>query len=122
MSTTTKTKSKTTTNLIQVRVPSDLKERTSKIFAKHGFTTSDIIRMMLIRADRTKDIPFTIRANAYPYSPAERLQEVEATFEMENMPLDARDYQEIKDYELAKITTEELRNKYIAELKQKYGE
>lgn len=116
------TKSKTTTNLIQVRIPADLKERTSKIFAERGFTTSDVIRMMLIRADRIKDVPFAIRPNTYPYSPTERLKEVEATFEMEDMPLDARDYQEIKDYELAITTTEALRDKYIAELRQKYGE
>lgn len=119
MSTTTTTK--TTSNLIQVRVPADLKERTAKLFESLGTTTSDVIRMMLIRADETKSIPFPLRTSAYPYTPSERIEEIAATFALEDMPLSEQDIQELKDIELARTTTEELRNKTIQEFKAKYG-
>ena len=108
-------------NLIQVRVPADLKERTAKLFEKLGTNTSDVIRLMLMRADETKSIPFPIRTEAYPISANERIDEIEATFALEGMPLDERDFKELQDYELARTTTEELRQKTIAELKAKYG-
>ena len=114
------TKTKTTSNLIQVRVPADLKERVGKLFESLGTNTSDVIRMMLLRADETKSIPFPIRTGAYPISSNERIREVVATFELEGMPLDEQDVQELRDYELAKVTTEELRKKKIAELKRRH--
>ena len=112
-------KTKTTNNLIQVRVPADLKERVGKLFESLGTNTSDVIRMMLLRADETKSIPFSIRSGAYPISANERIREVVATFELENMPLDERDLQELREFELAKTTTDELRKKTIAEFKEK---
>ena len=111
---------KTTSNLIQVRIPADLKERTAKLFESFGTTTSDVIRMMLVRADETKSIPFPIRTEAYPYTSAERIEEVAATFALEDMPLTEQDIQELKDIELARTTTEELRQKTIAELKRRH--
>lgn len=111
-------KSKTTNNLIQVRVPADLKERVGRLFESLGTNTSDVIRLMLLRADETKSIPFPIRKGAYPISANERIREVVATFELENMTLDAQDIQELRDYELAKTTTEALRQKTLAEYKK----
>ena len=118
MSTTTTT-TKTTNNLIQVRVPAELKERVGKLFESLGTNTSDVIRMMLMRADETKSIPFSIRSGAYPISANERIREVMATFELENMPLDDRDLRELREFELARTTTEELRKKTIAEYKER---
>lgn len=114
------TKSKTTNNLIQVRVPADLKKRVGELFESLGTNTSDVIRMMLLRADETKSIPFPIRTGAYPISANERIREIVATFELENMPLSKQDMQELYDYELGRTTTEELRQKTIAELKRRY--
>ena len=122
MSTTTISKPKTTNNLIQVRVPADLKERTAKIFAKLGTDTSEAIRMFLVQVDETKSIPFKIRTGAYPISAAERIEEVAATFALEDIPLSRDDIQELKDIELAKTSTTEMRKKTIAELKRKYGD
>lgn len=122
MSTTTISKPRrTTNNLIQVRVPADLKERTAKIFNKLGTDTSEAIRMFLVRVDETKSIPFQIRTGAYPISTAERIEEVAATFALEDMPLSREDIQELRDIELAKTSTTEMRKKTIAELKRKYG-
>ena len=118
MSTTTITKKPN--NLIQVRVPADLKERTAKLFEKLGTNTSDVIRLMLIRADETKSIPFPIRTEAYPITAGERIEEVKATFALEGMDLSEEDIKELQDYELARTTTEDLRKKTIAELKERY--
>ena len=111
-------KPKSTNNLIQVRVPADLKERVAKLFESLGTNTSDVIRMMLVRADETKSIPFSIRSGAYPISANERIREVAATFELENMPLDEQDLQELRDYELARVTLDELRQRTIGKIKQ----
>lgn len=102
-------KPKSTNNLIQVRVPADLKERVAKLFERLGTNTSDVIRMMLLRADETKSIPFQIRSNAYPISSNERLREVVATFELENMPLTEQDTKDLRNIELGRTTIEELR-------------
>ncbi|MBR3324386.1 type II toxin-antitoxin system RelB/DinJ family antitoxin [Candidatus Saccharibacteria bacterium] len=115
----TTTISSRSNNLIQVRVPDGLKERTSKLFESLGTTTSDVIRMMLVRADETKSIPFPIRTGAYPITPSERIEEIKATFELEDMPLTPEDVQELIDVELAKTTTEELRRKALKEIKAK---
>lgn len=120
MSTTT-AKSRTTNNLIQVRVPAELKERTAKIFEQLGTNTSDVIRMLLKQVDETRSIPFAIRTDAYPISANERIDEVAATFELEDMPLSEQDILELREIELAKTSTEEMRQKTIAELKKKYG-
>lgn len=111
-------KPKSTNNLIQVRVPADLKERVAKLFESLGTNTSDVIRMMLVRADETKSIPFSIRSGAYPISANERIREVAATFELENMPLDEQDLQELRDYELARVTLDELRQRTLKKIKQ----
>jgi len=112
---------KTTSNLIQVRVPADLKERTARLFESLGTTTSDVIRMMLVRADETHSIPFPVRTGGYPITANERVEEVAATFALEDMPLSEQDIKELQDIELAKTSTEELRQKTLAELKKKYG-
>lgn len=108
-------------NLIQVRVPEGLKERTSKLFESLGTSTSDVIRMMLIRADETKSIPFDIRTGAYPITANERIEEIKATFALEGMPLTPEDIQNLIDVELGKTTTEELRQKILKEIKEKHG-
>ena len=113
-----KPKPKSTNNLIQVRVPADLKERVAKLFESLGTNTSDVIRMMLVRADETKSIPFSIRSGAYPISANERIREVAATFELESMPLDEQDLQELRDYELARVTLDELRQRTLKKIKQ----
>ena len=112
-------KTKTTNNLIQVRVPADLKERVGKLFESLGTNTSDVIRMMLLRADETKSIPFPIRSGAYPISSNERIREIVATFELEGMSLDEEDMQDLYDIELARTNTEELRQKTLAKYKER---
>lgn len=112
-------KTKSTNNLIQVRVPADLKERVGKLFESLGTNTSDVIRLMLLRADETKSIPFPIRSGAYPISSNERIREVVATFELEGMKMDERDIQELRDIELARTSTEELRQKLLREYRKK---
>lgn len=109
-----------TNNLIQVRVPEGLKERTSKLFESLGTSTSDVIRMMLIRADQTKSIPFPIRTGAYPITPSERIEEIKATFELEDMPLTPKDIQELVDIELARTTTEKVRQRILREIKERH--
>lgn len=120
MNTTTTTKPKTTNNLIQVRVPADLKERTAEIFEKLGTNTSDVIRMLLVRVDETKSIPFSIRTGAYPISAAERIDEVAATFALEDMPLSEQNIQDLRDIELAKTSTTEVRKRILAEIKERH--
>lgn len=117
MSTTTITTNRPN-NLIQVRVPADLKERTARLFESLGTNTSDVIRMMLLRADETKSIPFQVRSGAYPLSANERIREVVATFALENMPLSEQDMQELRDIELGKTTTEEVRQRVLKEIKE----
>ena len=120
MSTTT-AKPRTNNNLIQVRVPADLKERTARLFERLGTSTSDVIRMMLVRADETKSIPFPTRTEAYPITSKERVEEIKATFALEGMPLDEHDIEELEDINSGNITTEELRKRTIEDLKRKYG-
>lgn len=117
----TTTTTNRTNNLIQVRVPAGLKERTSKLFESLGTSTSDVIRMMLIKADETKSIPFQVRTGAYPITANERIEEIKATFALEGMPLTPEDEQELIDVELARTTTEELREKALKEIKERYG-
>lgn len=118
MSTTTTTKQKTTNNLIQVRVPADLKERVGKLFEELGTNTSDVIRMMLLRADETKSIPFPIRTGAYPISANERIREIVANFELENMPLSEQNMKDLRDIELGRTTTEAVRQRILSEIKE----
>ena len=112
------TKTKSTNNLIQVRVPAELKERVGKLFESLGTNTSDVIRMMLLRADETKSIPFPIRTGAYPISSNERIREVVATFELEGMPLTEQNLQDLRDFELAKTTTDKIRQRILNEIKE----
>lgn len=118
MSTTTANR---TNNLIQVRVPEGLKERTAKLFESLGTSTSDVIRMMLIRADETKSIPFDMRTGAYPITASERIEEIAATFALEDMPLTSQNMQDLIDIELAKTTTEEVRQRILKEIKEENG-
>ena len=119
MSTTTITKPKTN-NLIQVRVPADLKERCAELFASLGTNTSDVIRLMLMRADETKSIPFPIRTDAYPISANERIEEIKATFALEGMPLSEQNITDLQDIELARTTTEEVRQRILSEIKRRH--
>ncbi len=116
----TTTANQRTNNLIQVRVPEGLKERTSKLFESLGTSTSDVIRMMLIRADQTKSIPFPIRTGAYPITPSERIEEIKATFELADLPLTPEDIQELVDIELARTTTEKVRQRILREIKERH--
>lgn len=109
----TTTKSRTNNDLIQVRVPEDLKVRTSELFKSLGTSTSDVIRMMLVRADETKSIPFPIRSGAYPISTNERIDEVAASLELEDLPLDAQNFQDLREIELAKTTTNDVRERIL---------
>ncbi len=77
--------------------------------------------MMLIKADETKSIPFQVRTGAYPITANERIEEIKATFALEGMPLTPEDEQELIDVELARTTTEELREKALKEIKERYG-
>ena len=117
MATTTTTKN-STNNLIQVRVPAGLKERVSKLFEELGTSTSDVIRMMLKEADETKSIPFRVRTGAYPISDNERIEEIKATFALEDMPLTEQNIKDLQDYELAKTTTEEIRQRILKEIRE----
>ncbi|MBQ8156745.1 type II toxin-antitoxin system RelB/DinJ family antitoxin [Candidatus Saccharibacteria bacterium] len=116
---TTIAKTKSTNNLIQVRVPADLKERVGKLFESLGTNTSDVIRLMLLRADETKSIPFPIRSGAYPISSNERIREVVATFALEGMELSEQNIKDLRDLELAKTSPEEVRNRILKEIKEK---
>ena len=117
---TTTTTTKSTNNLIQVRVPADLKERTAKLFEQLGTNTSDVIRLMLMRADETKSIPFPIRTDAYPISANERIEEVKATFALEDMPLSEQNIKDLQEIELAKTSTEIVRRRIIKEIKERH--
>lgn len=119
MSTTTITKKPN--NLIQVRVPADLKERTAKLFEKLGTNTSDVIRLMLMRADETKSIPFPIRSDAYPISANERIEEVKANFALEGMELTNQNIKDLQDIELARTTTEAVRQRILKEIKERHN-
>lgn len=110
-----------TNNLIQVRVPADLKERTAKLFESLGTSTSDVIRMMLVRADETKSIPFDMRTSAYPITASERIEEIMATYELEGMPLSPQNVQDLIDIELTKTTTEEVRQRILKEIREEQG-
>lgn len=111
-----------TNNLIQVRVPADLKERTARLFESLGTTTSDVIRMMLVVADETKSIPFNVRTGAYPITANERLREIEATFALEGMELSEENIQDLVDIELARTTTDAVRKRILAEIKEQHKE
>ena len=119
MSTTTKTKNPNN-NLIQVRVPADLKRRTAELFKRLGTDTSSVIKMMLVQADETQSIPFRVRTDSYPFSSNEIIDEVAATFELEGMPLTEQDFRDLRDIELAYKTPEQVRQEIITEIKQRH--
>ena len=102
-------------------MPADLKERTAKLFESLGTTTSDVIRMMLVRADETKSIPFEVRTGAYPLTATQRLEEIKATFALEDMPLSEQNIQDLIDIEVAKTTTEEVRQRILQEIRERHG-
>ncbi|MBQ8992061.1 type II toxin-antitoxin system RelB/DinJ family antitoxin [Candidatus Saccharibacteria bacterium] len=117
---TTTTAIKTDNTLIQVRVPADLKRRTAELFESLGTTTSAVIKMMLVRADETKSIPFRIHTNGYPISSNEVIDEVAATFALEDMPLTEKNIQDLRDIELGLKSTEEVRQELLADIKRRH--
>ena len=108
--------------LIQVRVPADLKRRTAELFESLGTNTSAVIKMMLVRADETKSIPFKIHTNGYPISANEVIDEVAATFALEGMPLDEKDIKELQDIELGLKSPDQAREEIIKDLKRRAKE
>ena len=116
---TTTATTKTDNTLIQVRVPADLKRRTAELFESLGTTTSAVIKMMLVRADETKSIPFKIHTNGYPISSNEVIDEVAATFALEDMPLDEKDIQNLRDIELGIKSPDQVRKEIIADIKRR---
>ncbi len=117
---TTIVKPRTKNNLIQVRVPADLKERTAQLFERLGTSTSDVIRMMLVRADETKSIPFPTRTEAYPITAEERIEEIKATFAIEGMPLTEQNIKDLEDIEAGRTTTEEVRQRLLEDIKRRH--
>lgn len=75
--------------------------------------------MMLVQADETKSIPFEVRTGAYPLTAMQRIEEIKATFELEDMPLSEQNIQDLVDIELAKTTTEEVRQRILREIKER---
>ena len=114
-------KPKTTDTLIQVRVPADLKQRTAKLFEELGTTTSAVIKAMLVQADETRSVPFKIRSKSYPLTAGEVIEEIKATFEMEDMPLSEQNIKDLEDIELARTTTEEVRKRILADIKRRHS-
>lgn len=118
MNTTTKTQNEST--LIQVRVPADLKKRTAELFESLGTNTSAVIKMMLVRADETRSIPFRIHTDGYPISANEVIDEVAATFALEDMPLTEKNIQDLRDIELGLKSTEQVRQELLADIKRRH--
>ena len=106
--------------LIQVRVPADLKRRTAELFESLGTNTSAVIKMMLVRADETKSIPFKIHTNGYPISANEVIDEVAATFALEDMPLTEENIQNLRDIELGLKSPDQVRQELLADIKRRH--
>ena len=113
ISTKNQTSTKTNDALIQVRVPADLKERTSKLFRELGTNTSTVINMMLVQADKNQCIPFEIKTTGYPISANDLVDEVSATMDIESMPLSDQNLTDLNDIAMARKSTEEIRKKTI---------
>lgn len=106
--------------LIQVRVPADLKRRTAELFESLGTNTSAVIKMMLVRADETKSIPFKIHTNGYPISANEVIDEVAATFALEDMSLTEENIQNLRDIELGLKSPDQVRQELLADIKRRH--
>ncbi|MBR3414678.1 type II toxin-antitoxin system RelB/DinJ family antitoxin [Candidatus Saccharibacteria bacterium] len=106
--------------LIQVRVPADLKRRTAELFESLGTNTSAVIKMMLVRADETKSIPFKIHTNGYPISANEVIDEVAATFALEDMPLTEENIQNLRDIELGLKSPDQVRQELLTDIKRRH--
>ena len=106
--------------LIQVRVPADLKRRTAELFESLGTNTSAVIKMMLVRADETKSIPYKIHTNGYPISANEVIDEVAATFALEDMPLTEENIQNLRDIELGLKSPDQVRQELLADIKRRH--
>ncbi len=65
------------------------------------------------------DMIFSARADAYPISANERIEEVKATFALEDMELDEQDIKALQDIELGKTTTEEVRQHILKKIESK---
>mgnify|MGYP003292941256 CR=1 FL=1 len=119
MNTATRTQNENT--LIQVRVPADLKKRTAELFESLGTNTSAVIKMMLVQADETKSIPFRVHTDGYPISANEVIDEVAATFALEDMPLTEKNIQDLRDIELGLKSTEQVRRELLADIKRRHS-
>ena len=105
---------------IQVRVPADLKERTAKLFEELGTNTSTVVNMMLVQADRTHSIPFRVQSDGYGLSANEVIDEVAATFVLEGMPLTEQNIEDLRDIEMGRKSTEDVRQRIIADVKRRH--
>lgn len=77
-------------------------------------------KVVTARSDQTKSIPFPTRTGAYPITAEERIEEIKATFALEDMPLTEENIQELRDIEAGKTTTEEARRRILAEIKRRH--
>ena len=120
MSTTTKTKSKTTTNLIQFRIPDEIKQSTAKICAENGISTSDFLRMAVAKLNHTRSIAF-VAGGSYPITPSQAINEVITNFELEDMPITDQNARDLTEIELGLTTSEEVRNRILKEIKERHS-
>ena len=103
---------------LQVRVNAADKEKAAKICAELGTNLSSVTNMMLKQIVAKRTIPFRVDTGVSPYSPAERIEQTKATMAFEDMELDAEDIQDLRDYELAQVSRNDLLAKYEKEAKE----
>lgn len=60
------------------------------------------------------------RTEAYPFTASERIEEIAANFALEDMPSSKQNIQDLKDIELARTTTEEVRNRILSDIKRRH--
>ncbi|MBR0488339.1 type II toxin-antitoxin system RelB/DinJ family antitoxin [Candidatus Saccharibacteria bacterium] len=114
------TKSKTTTNLIQVRIPDEIKQNTAKICAENGISTSDFLRMAVAKLNRTRSIAF-VAGGSYPITPSQTVNEVITNFEIEDMPVTERNIRDLTEIELGLTTPEVVRDRILKEIKERHN-
>lgn len=116
MSTNILEKTKQTT--LQVRVNEKDKEEAAKICEELGTNLSSVTNMMLKQIIAKKSIPFRVDAGISPYTPAERIEQTKATMAFEGMDLTEEDIQDLRDYELALVSREQLFEKALKEARE----
>ena len=62
-----------------------------------------------------------MKTKAYPLTAEQRIEEIKATFALENMPLDEQDIKDLQDIESGKTTTEEVRQRILKEIKERHS-